>query len=1127
MFCSLCTDAFGAFRSFTQAVIPYWPYFSSCRGYDSFISIWELLESENCELPELTESGQSKFATEYPERVKKPALPDFDDITVVEPLSGIAAMFSSEYVITPIADHCTLSLKCKYEEDLASKDLRPRWFEAPTGTVLMSMKNVPSTLEQYFKGAQGIRELLESNQISEDNIVGLEVNRDNANLLEEKCSYLCYPRKMNLEIRYYQVNENKKRIIAMDLVFDAFDRNQSNDDYEIQLSYRALDYVELIIAFAFEDEVFVTLFIIIGIGTVLVAFALYVLNRFTTQLEHPPRLKLNHLLYLISAPAISGVTVALLPIWLVKAFVIALLDAGSVSSTVSQLSNAAAFNASDPSTIQAQELYLLERIPSNYHDSSISRDDVEDTKQARYGVCFIALALYLLTIGVRIMVPLSVSRREQELKALNDVHAARKTVWLPTAWKRSNLFLASIGLSIFLVMMVEFSLWTEFGTYIWYFILAMNLLVNTILVAGLKWAVGEELLVCPLESALGITLGLVTFGANNFLDFVVGYLIEFGMLLLHRLYYGPWFDMMASGAHQSLLWVFRSSRRRLGYLTVEEISKKIDEEEVQNVTRDIPEEVEGNETIEPILANYSSYSTELIGLLYSINMILILMVFRDAVDIPGEYGIKKKDMRFYLWFAIVIAPFQMISDVLVMNVQELFHGWKLYDYLIYARYRYTQRESRWKGFETNLDECIEEGMRTVDQMCFSSQYYAMTTLYVTGVIYLALGIQILIRKGHNPFGDPATIILICYVLFISVLIQRASMYVADKLRLWHLKHEGTDWLNEEPDDDFDAAQWDELDDIKGASHEAYLMNQKITNESFRHKFLDYNRSWLVQQLPSILTPRTLRRARPYLITQLTKILGSVNPDISSESENDEAGMRQFGPVALSASSRAIIRLWLAKARRRKALLETVQPLMNRARKAECEQCLSRKQLQVELLTPIDVLGDRFEAEFPSEEFDQVAWKNYFQLHGEFKTLCLPCIKKYRDDNVQQQIALQSGGLKPLSKQDQRLNLGPVFGPVHLSAASKAMMLKWLQLARDHARKRGIRTGVAAADISDDEDSDDDAFLNTKARLHLSAASKAILQKWLALGRESLAKNGRETTFGTRRRGKGKRSMFGL
>lgn len=55
------------------------------------------------------------------------------------------------------------------------------------------------------------------------------------------------------------------------------------------------------------------------------------------------------------------------------------------------------------------------------------------------------------------------------------------------------------------------------------------------------------------------------------------------------------------------------------------------------------------------------------------------------------------------------------------------------------------------------------------------------------------------------------------------------------------------------------------------------MNQRITSETFRNKFLNYNRTWLVNQLPSILTPRTLRRARPYLLAQFAKILDSLNP----------------------------------------------------------------------------------------------------------------------------------------------------------------------------------------------------------------------------------------------------------
>ena len=62
------------------------------------------------------------------------------------------------------------------------------------------------------------------------------------------------------------------------------------------------------------------------------------------------------------------------------------------------------------------------------------------------------------------------------------------------------------------------------------------------------------------------------------------------------------------------------------------------------------------------------------------------------------------------------------------QVLELFHGWKIYDYLIYTRYRFLQRETRWKGLEDSLDECIDESVRTLDQMCFSSQYYMMMTV---------------------------------------------------------------------------------------------------------------------------------------------------------------------------------------------------------------------------------------------------------------------------------------------------------------------------------------------------------------------------------------------------------------
>ena len=123
------------------------------------------------------------------------------------------------------------------------------------------------------------------------------------------------------------------------------------------------------------------------------------------------------------------------------------------------------------------------------------------------------------------------------------------------------------------------------------------------------------------------------------------------------------------------------------------------------------------------------------GLPYALVPMIIMSYFDECIQMRTLYGIKAKDLLFYMIFAIVIIPFQYVSDIFCLQVLELTHGWKIYDYLVYTRYRFLQRETRWKGFEDSLDECIEEGMRTLDQMCFSSQYYVMITKY-WGINYL-------------------------------------------------------------------------------------------------------------------------------------------------------------------------------------------------------------------------------------------------------------------------------------------------------------------------------------------------------------------------------------------------------
>jgi hypothetical protein len=68
--------------------------------------------------------------------------------------------------------------------------------------------------------------------------------------------------------------------------------------------------------------------------------------------------------------------------------------------------------------------------------------------------------------------------------------------------------------------------------------------------------------------------------------------------------------------------------------------------------------------------------------------------------------------------------------------------------------------------------------------------------------------------------------------------------------------------------------------------EQAFVNTRISSETFRYRFLDHNRLWLVQNLATLLSPRTLRRSRPYLIGVLSKVLNAVEMDVPTKEALD-------------------------------------------------------------------------------------------------------------------------------------------------------------------------------------------------------------------------------------------------
>ncbi|CAM9243358.1 unnamed protein product, partial [Choristocarpus tenellus] len=1051
---------------FTQLILPYMPYFSNCRGYDSHIPIYALLESSECSLPDDHDSSWWRY--------NYPVFPQEDDVVYVGPL---------DVGQSPIADWCTYSIECQYEEDLENVDITPRWFEAATGDNIFYLIRESITWQDFtgraatrigFEDA-GTGAKINSLDATEgsDVFVPVSVNRGAANTFRGGCTDLCYPRTIMLNIAYYQLNTNTKRIVAASLVFDDFDKDPAVTDYTIDISYYPLDYWELIIKFAFGRPVFLALFVVIGCISVLVTALFWLNMRITTQLVRPPRFRFWSMFSLIAPPAFTGTLLGLIPIVIMTAALYIFVYGPPYLDTTN---------------------WILDNYKLHYMDIAVDPDNDEKARFGRLGLGFITVSAVCIWQGACIFLPDHQSKRAREMELKRDSRAEKEEVWIPLTWRRSNLVFSSYVMGLFCLFIVEFSLWNNFGNYIWYVFLGFTL-IDMFIGDIVSFQLKEVLLEAPVGTALGLVMGVTGLGANDFVDFLLSNFVDLGLIMLFRVYIDP----AMGDILRSIGLMYKAGKSGFinkipAWLAVR-LAVKQDKYVDTNMLKKPDEDIagEGGETVEPILDSFGGYSTDNLSTFYFPYIILLLMAFRDEVGLPSLYGIKEQDMEYYLWFSIIIIFFQICVDIFIHGVLELFHGWKIYDYLVYTKYRFLQRETRWKGLEDSLDECIDESMRTLDQMCFSSQYYMMMTILVNGIVYFVLGVQMMIRKKYNMWGDPMLVLVVPFTLATAYMTGHALLWVALQVNLWKIKHENTAWhTSDEGDDDFDIP---DMDDLKGASHDAYLMNQRITSETFRYKFLNYNRSWLINQLPSILTPRTLKRSRPYLINQFARILNQLNRDVSSDSEDEPP---DFGPVALTATSRKLIRWWLVRARKQVQLRETVQPLIFKARGTHCEQCLSKRQLQVQLVFKLEDLATKFAEEHPSDEFDKVAWKRFWMQNQRYKTVCLKCVSSNKEQDRNKTIQYNMDNSDGENEQEY-----PDWGPVYLSASSQAILLQWYHQAQENVwGKNGRKRPQAAIHVSDDEGDENPVGWATK-QVKLSAASRALAIRWLRTARARL------------------------
>ena len=932
----------------------YLPFFSNCREYDSHIFLSKLLEvhpaphcihrDANETIPVDPYNFFDYFANPgpYSDECKLPR----DELNRRFPdgwCQGAVECSQKE------ESYPGMEMSCQYEETIYQNGAQLRWYEAAEGEALFFLTKFPMSYSSFYDEGSGqwgrtpaLRELLGS-----DNLIPVEVEEGNAS------STLLVPRHVELQMNYYQRTKKRKSLVSATLKFmDKCTISESQteieslaaldppilpcsaDDYDYVLSFRwfPLSWLDLMNNFEFGIDVYAIIFSGVGLVTIGVGFVIWFVSRVLTRLRSPPSFKFFGLFRLVAFPPLVGVVLATCPI---------LTGVGLIKIWFLSIPN---------------EVVTLGNFTGNWADTlSVSTENKATYLQGRIGAALISFGLYVVVYTTTLFVPKSfdenkmddarILMNEDDPEVLMEEEFdeyVQSPYWKPRLWKRSHVILLTLVELLGLMIMWEFSYSASFEDWVIEIQLLYKLSKILIIEELLEYRLRDLLIVAPFSVVLEATIMIVTMGAEDFMDFVISYEFELGVLIVERLFIAP------LQLYVFTLWPKWKLRVRHMFMPKRKMSREQrarEDAEWQKVNEEIALETEG---VEPLLKSYASYATEVQALIMLPFINIFLIFYNKETQVPESYGIKSGDLLVYLLFSMLIILPTLAMDMFLLNTQELVQGWKIYDYVAYQQYRFNVREKRWQMESQTVDQSLLEPFRLIDNLCFSSQYYFLAGLHSWGMLLIMWGITIQLRNTYSMLSDPYIGIVCAIVILVCVLSKKLFIRLGKLLGVWKLQSiEGT------VDDDI-AGKLKVGEGRQDDLEQERLELQALNSERFRHRFLERNRPWILQHLVELLTPRTLQTdgadGRPNIefIRDIYNDLINMgegkrrsgdNSDISSDEEDDQEAMRRnWSNAPVSKSSAAIARWWLKKAKQRRALYLLIKGYMDKMVGTECMQC---------------------------------------------------------------------------------------------------------------------------------------------------------------------------------------------
>eukprot|EP00960_Hanusia_phi_P059677 764256-Hanusia_phi.AAC.1 len=621
-------------------VIPYFPFFSSCRGFDSHIPIFRLFETPTIEGID----GSCKLIpSEYTREVN-------------QYLFWTSPSASELTSATPPQDFCSWNVQCKYEEEIDKAPLPKRWYSQDPGSVLFYLTRDAYNFEEYrdlgmFKSMKNTDQLVEA-------IIGTPATTPAASLVA-----VGVPQSVSLTVQYYQRTKTQKKIIAVEVMLDNYQEvsnasNSADRSYSLQVLFHGLDYQDCLNKFAFDVAVYLVLYVIVGIGMVFFAAFFWSFHRLFTRLGSPPKFRFVSYLNLTALPPIQGFALTMFPLWPMIGFMQLLF-------------------------YQTSPLQILQTQTKDFGpwDTYTSSQQAEQlfVQQGRFAVGLFVVAVYTMWQASRLMVP---KKESIDVEEATTSESSESKVWLPEFWRMTHIILCFFITAMVGCILFEYSLTTMFATNFWIskFLLKIFLLFYE---GFLEEILGESLLVLPHSIAIDLVVSIATMGAATFLDFMQSFVLETLLNIALRIYIDPGID----AALEKYEWALRVYKR---YRAQQEILRDEEgaDDDLDMALWEDEEEEETKSPVEDIIGSYASYSAESIGTLFAPLSILFVQWTEPNIGMGAAYGIKRTQFVYFWVFGFVMIPFLLVKDLFLHNVTELHHGWKV-SLFFFLHWRFT------------------------------------------------------------------------------------------------------------------------------------------------------------------------------------------------------------------------------------------------------------------------------------------------------------------------------------------------------------------------------------------------------------------------------------------------------